>query len=84
MSYNETTKGGVKMDLTETKHIWNKKPDELTVGESLKISTGVMVGVTAISIIIPVAVLSAIAAFDKISDKFKMRKFAKDMDNTLA
>lgn len=67
-----------------TKHIWEKKADELTVGESLKISAGVMVGVMAISIAIPLAVGGAVLAVEKINQKLKVRKFRKDMEHNAA
>lgn len=65
-------------------HIWNKKADELTVGESLKVSAGVMVGIMAISIAIPVAVGGAMLAVEKISQKLRVRKFRKEMEHNAA
>jgi hypothetical protein len=68
------------MDKTNTS-VWSKKADELTVAESLKVSGGVMLVVTAVSIAIPFAALGVIAAAEKISNKLKTRKFAKELNN---
>ena len=68
------------MELTEHEHIWDKKADELTVADNLKISAGVMV----VTMAIPVAVYGVIAAVNKVVTKVKVRKFAKDMNETLA
>lgn len=65
------------MDENETR-LFSKKADELTVGESLKISAGA----TVVVMVIPVAVIGAIAGVESIAAKLKERKLAKANEDT--
>jgi hypothetical protein len=57
--------------------IWNKKQDDLTVADNLKIAGGVMV----ISMIAPLLVLGAVgagaAAYTKLQERRQAKKAAK-------
>lgn len=57
----------------ETKGLWNKKADELTVGDSAKVAVGVTVLTTAAAL----AVMAIAGSLTKLATKLKERREAK-------
>lgn len=61
------------MEEETTTSIWNKKPDELSVGDNLKITAGVLVVMT----VAPAAIIGVAAGAAHLYDKFQERRAAK-------
>ena len=62
---------------TETTSLMNKKADELTVGEAIKLNLGVV----AVFAAVPLAVAGGAAAYDKFTDWRIRRKIEKELEN---
>jgi flagellar basal body-associated protein FliL len=59
-------------EMTETS-IWNKKQEELTVGESMKIA----IGVGVVATVAPFVIIMAVGGAAKAWEKFRNRKNVK-------
>lgn len=70
------------METTEKTRIWNKKPDELTVSDNLKIAGGWMV-VAAVAPFVVIGVANGAAAlWNKLQFKRSMRKAIKELEKS--
>jgi hypothetical protein len=73
-----TLNKGEIMEELETVSLWNKKADELTVGDSVKFAVGVTVVTTAATF----AVMAGVAGLVRLSEKLAERKAAKKPEVT--
>ena len=67
--------------MPENESVWTKKPDDLTVGESLKVTGTVMVASMLVSAGIAAVAIGAPAAWEKFKDFRQARKFRKELDS---
>lgn len=65
-------------ETTEETSLMNKKPDDLTVGESLKIQVGAAAVTLGLMVAIPVAIGAAFTGYEKLADRVRARKAARE------
>ena len=71
---------GVIMEMEQNKPIWNKTASEVTVKDQLVVGAVVAAAI----VVVPLAIGGVISAGDKLVRKIRVRKFAKEVENTLA
>ena len=62
------------------KTIWNKTASEVTVKDQLVVGAAV----AAVMLAVPLAISGAVSGVNKLVRKIRVRKFAKEVENTLA